>query len=76
MTSDEVGSASASPSVSYTDRRTLEAQEVLVLDSSTFIREVGLMSTKDSALKRYLYCRGTQLVVPQAAAEEMARFVL
>ena len=43
---------------------------MLVLDSSTFIREIGLTSTKGSALKHYLYCRGTQLVVPQAAAEE------
>ena len=40
---------------------------MLVLDSSTFIREIGLTSTKGSALKHYLYCRGTQLVVPQAA---------
>ena len=47
--------------------------EVLVMDSSTFIREIGLMSTKGSALKHYLYCRGTQLVVPQAAAEEYER---
>ena len=61
------------PSFSYTDRRTLESEEVLVLDSSTFIREIGLMSTKGSALKHYLFCRGTQLVVPQAAAEEYER---
>lgn len=53
--------------------RTLEAEEVLVLDSSTFIKEIGLMSRKGSALKHYLYCRGTQLVVPQAAAEEYER---
>ena len=52
---------------------TIEAREVLVLDSSTFIREIGLMSQKGSALKHYLYCRGTQLVVPQAAAEECER---
>ena len=59
--------------MSNADRRTIEAGEVLVLDSSTFIREIGLMSTKGSALKHYLYCRGTQFVVPQAAAEEYER---
>ena len=59
--------------MSYTDRNPIEAQEVLVLDSSTFIKEIGLMSQKGSALKHYLYCRGTQFVVPQAAAEEYER---
>ena len=71
--SDEVEPATAGPSVSFADRRTIEAQEVLVFDSNTFIREIGLMSTKGSALKHYLYCRGTLLVVPQAAAEEYER---
>lgn len=52
------------------------ASEVLVLDSCTFIREIGLMSQKGSALKHYLYCRGTQLVVPQAAAEEYERHLI
>ena len=51
----------------------IEAEEVLVLDSSTFIREIGLTSPKGSALKHYLYSRETQLVVPQAAAEEYER---
>ena len=51
----------------------VKAEEVLVLDSSTFIKEIGLMSRKGSALKHYLYCRGTQLVVPEAAAEEYER---
>ena len=55
------------------NRPMVEAKEVLVLDSSTFIAEIGLMSRKGSALKHYLYCRGTQLVVPQAAAEEYER---
>ena len=55
------------------DRDTLDAEEVLVLDSSTFVREIGLMSGKGSALKHYLYCRGMPLVVPQAAAEEYER---
>ena len=55
------------------DRKTVKAGEVLVLDSSTFIKEVGLMSGKGSALKHYLYCRGMQLVVPEAAAEEYER---
>ena len=66
-------STSDDPSSSNTTRRGLEVQEVLVFDSSTFIREIGLMSMKGSALKHYLYCRGTQLVVPQAAAEEYER---
>ena len=51
----------------------IKAEEVLILDSSTFIKEIGLMSTKGSALKHHLYRRGTQLVVPQAAAEEYER---
>ena len=51
----------------------IDAQEVLILDSSTFITEIGLMSQKASALKHYLYCRGTPLVIPQAAAEEYER---
>ena len=49
------------------------SEEVLVLDSSTFIQEIGLTSQKGSALKHYLYRRGTQLVVPEAAAEEYER---
>ena len=49
------------------------AEEVLVLDSSTFIREIGLTSGKGSALKHYLYSRGTQFVVPRAASEEYER---
>ena len=73
MVSDNGEAAPEDPSCSNTARRTLEAEEVLVLDSSTFIKEIGLMSTKGSALKHYLYCRGTQLVVPQAAAEEYER---
>ena len=73
MVSDEMKQASGNLSMSYSDRMNIEAQEVLVLDSSTFIREIGLMSTKGSALKHYLYCRGTRLVVPQAAAEEYER---
>lgn len=55
------------------DGCTIEAEEVLVFDSSTFIREIGLMSTRGSALKHYLYRRETQLVVPQAAVEEYER---
>ena len=46
------------------------AGEVLVLDSSTFIEEAGLTSKGASALKHYLYRRGTQLVVLQVVAEE------
>ena len=50
-----------------------KAKEVLVLDSSTFIREIGLTSQGASALKHYLYHRGTRLVVPQVVAEECER---
>ena len=57
----------------HPDGSAIEADEVLVLDSSMFIREIGLMSTSGSALKHYLYRRGTQLVVPRAAAEEYER---
>ena len=41
------------------------ADEVLVLDSSTFINEVGLTKKGASALKHYLFHRGTQLVIPR-----------
>ena len=46
MASDEGGAASANAAMSNADQRTIEAEEVLVLDSSTFIREIGLMSTE------------------------------
>ena len=46
------------------------AKEVLVFDSSTFIKEVGLMSEKASALRHYLYLRGTQLTIPKVVVEE------
>ena len=49
------------------------ADEVLVLDSSTFIKEVGLTKQGASALKHYLFHRGTQLVVPEVVAEECER---
>lgn len=54
-------------------QRDVTAQEVLVLDSSTFIAEIGLTSRGASALKHYLYARGMQLVVPQIVAEECER---
>ena len=53
--------------------KTITAKEVLVLDSCTFIEEIGLMSRRGSALKHYLYRRGTQLVVPAVVAEECER---
>ena len=37
------------------------AEEVLVLDSSTFIQEAGLTSRGASALKHYLYHRETHI---------------
>ena len=51
----------------------LTASEVLVFDSSTFIREAGLTSQGATALRHYLYDRGTQLIVPQVVAEECER---
>ena len=56
-----------------TDSRKARTQEVLIFDSSTFIREIGLMSLDGSALKHYLYCRGMRLAVPQVVAEECER---
>ena len=49
------------------------AREVLVLDTSTLVEEIGLTSKGASALKHYLYHRGTELVVPQVVAEECER---
>ena len=51
----------------------LTAKEVLLFDSSTFIKEAGLTSRGASALRHYLYVRGTQLAVPQVVAEECER---
>ena len=51
----------------------LTAREVLLFDSSTFIEEAGLTSSGASALRHYLYVRGTQLAVPQVVAEECER---
>ena len=57
----------------YAAEKTIMAKEVLVLDSSTFIEEIGLMSRRGSALKHYLYHRRTKLVVPAVVAEECER---
>ena len=51
----------------------ITSREVLLLDSSTFIQEAGLTSRGASALKHYLYHRGTKLVVPEVVAEECQR---
>ena len=56
-----------------TERTAVRAQECLVLDSSTFIEEAGLTSKGASALKHYLYHRGTQLVVPEVVSVECER---
>ena len=56
-----------------TESSKVTANEVLVLDSSIFIEEAGLTSKGASALKHYLYHRGTQLVVPEVVAEECER---
>ena len=49
------------------------SSEVLVLDSCTFVEEIGLTSRGASALKHYLFLRGTKLVVLQTVAEECER---
>ena len=49
------------------------AGEVLILDTNTFVAEIGLTSRRGSALKHYLSRRGTQLVVQQVVAEECER---
>ena len=59
-----------SPSVDGLEPTEARAGEVLVLDSCTFIAEIGLTSRGASALKHYLYRRGTQLVALQVVAEE------
>lgn len=46
---------------------------MLVLDASTFIREVGLTSREAPALRHYLYRRGTRLVLPQVVVTACAR---
>ncbi len=51
----------------------IKAKKVLVLDSSTFIHEVGLMSEDATALKHYLFNQKTKLVVPQVVIEEYKR---
>ena len=51
----------------------VRAKKVLVLDTSTFISEVGLMSRVATALKYYLPHQKTKLVVPQVVIEECER---
>lgn len=52
------------------------ARELLVLDTNTFVAEIGLMSRAGSALKHYLYRRGMQLVVPEVVVEEYERHLI
>lgn len=56
-----------------TSQEAPKSSEVLVLDSCTFIEEIGLTSKGASALKHYLFRRGTELVVVQTVAEECER---
>ena len=49
------------------------AKELLILDTNTFVTEIGLTSRGGSALKHYLYRRRMQLVVPEVVAEECER---
>ena len=51
----------------------LTAHEVLIFESSTFIREAGLTSSGASALKHYLFRRGTQLAIPEVVVKECER---
>lgn len=51
----------------------ITASEVLILDTNTFIDEIGFTSRDGSALKHYLYNREMQLVVPKVVAEECER---
>ena len=51
----------------------LTANEVIVFDSSTFVREAGLTSSGASALKHYLFRWGTQLAVPEVVVKECER---
>lgn len=51
----------------------LKAKEVLIMDSSTFVSEIGLTSRVGSALKHYLFSRRIQLAVPEIVAEECER---
>ena len=53
-----------------TTKESKKSGKSLVLDSCTFIAEAGLTSRGASALKHYLYSRGTQLVALQVVAEE------
>ena len=52
------------------------AGEALILDTNTFVAEIGLTSRRGSALKHYLSCRGMQLVVPEVVAEEYERHLI
>ena len=52
------------------------AGEVLILDTNTFVAEIGLTSRRGSALKHYLSRRGMQLVVPEVVAEECERHLI
>ncbi len=54
----------------------IAANEVLILDTNTFVAEIGLTSRAGSALKHYLYGRGMQLVVPEVVAEECERHLI
>ena len=49
------------------------AKELLILDTNTFVAEIGLTSRDGSALKHYLYRRRIQIVVPKVVAEECER---
>ena len=51
----------------------ITASDVLILDTNTFIDEIGFTSRDGSALKHYLYNRKMQLVVPKVVAEECER---
>ena len=51
----------------------IKAKKVLVLDSSTFIHQAGLVSKGATELKYYLFHQEIKLVVPQVVTEECER---
>ena len=70
------GPSDESPNTRTGDRMETAPKEVLILDTSTFVEEIGLTSRGGSALKHYLYRRGMQLVVPEVVAEECERHLI
>ena len=56
-----------------TDQRKWKRPKCWCWTAAPFIKEVGLTKEGASALKHYLFHRGTQLVVPEVVAKECER---